>query len=80
MDKLPSHTTRYFAEQAFKLFLMKGISHKPIPFKTVQGVDITATYEDDGGGYRYVAIEWTNSKGVKKFKGESIRKCWSKFL
>ena len=71
MKKLPSHTTRYFAEQAYRNVIHRGDS-APKTYKTVQGVEITVMYHE---AEKEMMITWEH-KGNICYKREPIRKSW----
>jgi len=80
--KLPSHTTRYFAEQAYRALMTTGRS-EPRQYKTVQGVMIVVSYcqnemvlDANGNPDRYMLVEWQDEKGNWKAKTETVRKAW----
>lgn len=79
MNKLPSHTTRYWAETAYKAVINLGMSN-PRKYKTVQGIDIIALVIADierALPFKpYVEITWINNKGKKRTKIETIRQTW----
>jgi hypothetical protein len=68
--KLPSHTTRHFAAEAYKSYIYNGVYQ--CTFKTVQGVEIYTLIDT---GNEVVQIQWDNG-GKTSYKNEPFRKSW----
>ena len=71
MKTLPSHTTRYFAQQAYWLYITTG-KEKPRKYKTTQGVEIEIHYNKDNK--EMICLYTLNGKDL--WKAEKIRKNW----
>lgn len=69
MKSLPSHTTRYFAQEVYRAWIYNGIA-RPQMFRTVQGVEIKVTVSRAPFPSGCL-IEWENGS-----KFEPARKSW----
>lgn len=75
MKKLPSHTTRYFAEQAWWLFHRLG-KKGPWTYKTVQGVSLKVELVSHSRPVMYVMRCTYELDGKVIVKNEPVRKSW----